>query len=38
VFTTIDAPLARQVALEMDVARRRHILSFLQPGQIGAAK
>ncbi|MBF6673105.1 glycosyltransferase family 2 protein [Glutamicibacter sp. FBE19] len=37
-FTTIDAPLARQVALEMDVARRRHILSFLQPGQIGAAK
>jgi glycosyltransferase involved in cell wall biosynthesis len=38
VFTTIDAPMARQVALEMDVARRRHILSFLQPGQIGAAK
>ena len=38
VFTTIDPFAARQVALEMDVARRRHILSFLQPGTIGAAK
>lgn len=38
VFTSIDPQSALQVALEMDVARRRHILSFLQPGTIGAAK
>ncbi|MFJ2621629.1 glycosyltransferase family 2 protein [Glutamicibacter sp. NPDC087344] len=38
VFTSIDPHSALQVALEMDVARRRHILSFLQPGAIGASK
>jgi len=32
IFTTIDVHIAQQVALEMDIARRRHILSFLQVG------
>lgn len=38
VFSTIDVSIAHQVALEMDVARRRHILSYLHPGKIGVTK
>lgn len=38
IFSGIDVAAAHQVVLEMDVARRRHILSYLQPGQIGVAK
>ncbi len=38
IFSDIDVAVAHQVVLEMDVARRRHILSYLQPGQIGVAK
>ncbi|GAB3621264.1 glycosyltransferase family 2 protein [Glutamicibacter endophyticus] len=38
VFATIDVAAARKVALEMDVARRRHVLSYLQAAQIGVAR
>ena len=38
VFAKVDVAVARQVALEMDVARRRHILSYLAPSRIGAAQ
>lgn len=38
IFSDIDVTVAHQVVLEMDIARRRHILSYLQPGKIGVSK